>query len=123
MRYVKVLFIVFLALLGLIFLIENLEVLKHPVKLKLDLYLVYLESAAIHLWVLVIFAFGLGAFVILLYFLYDHVKQRQIIRQLKHNIEIMGEELKRAGVAAEASAASLKDAAMKIEPPEQHKEE
>ena len=77
-----------------------------------------------HLWVLVIFAFALGAFLILLYFIYDHVKQRQTIRQLKHNIEIMSGELKRAEVAVKASAESLKAAASpEVLGEEQHKEE
>lgn len=124
MRYVKAFFIGLVALIGLIFIIQNIEVLKHPIKLMLNLYLINLESADIHLWVLVIFTFALGAFIVLLYFLYDHVKQRQTIRQLKHNIEIMGAELKKAGVAAQASAESLKTAAATAEPhEEQHKEE
>lgn len=123
MRYVKVFFIVLLALLGLIFVIQNLEVLKHPVQLRLDLKVVDLESAPIDLWLLIIFSFGLGALLILLYFIYDHIKQRKTIRRLQHNIEIMGEELKRAGVAAAASAATVKTAASPVEPAEQPKEE
>ena len=124
MRYVKAFFIGLVALIGLIFIIQNIEVLKHPVKLRLNLYLLNLETADIHLWVLIIFMFALGALIVLLYFIYDHVKQRQTIRQLNHNIEIMGAELKKAGVAAQASAESLKTAAATAEPHEEpHKEE
>ena len=129
MRYVKAFLIGLVALIGLIFIIQNIEVLKHPVKLMLNLYLINLETADIHLWVLVIFTFALGAFIVLLYFIYDHVKQRQTIRQLQHNIEIMSAELKRTGVAMQASAESLQAAASPEEPKEaqpqeeQHKEE
>jgi hypothetical protein len=108
MRYVKVFIVVFLALAAVVFVIENIEVLKHPVQLVLNLYLIKLETALMPLWVLILLSFGLGAILILIYFVFDHVKQRQIIRQLQQNIEILTEELKQAGVAVETSSASLK---------------
>ena len=53
------------------------------------------------LWVLVLFCFFLGAFTASLYGIYEVIVQRQTIRQLKHNLEILASELKQAGVAAE----------------------
>jgi len=76
------------------------------VTLKLDLYLVKLESPAMHLWVLVLFCFFLGAFTASLYGIYEVLVQRQTIRQLKHNLEILALELKQAGVTPETSADS-----------------
>ena len=55
---------------------------------------------------LVLFCFFLGAFTASLYGIYEVIVQRQTIRQLKHNLEILAQELKQAGAAAEASAAS-----------------
>jgi len=81
-------------------------VLKQPVTLRLDLYLAHLESPAVHLWVLVLFFFFLGVFFASLYGIYEVIVQRQTIRQLKHNLEILARELKQAGAAAEASAAA-----------------
>jgi hypothetical protein len=46
----------------------------------------------------------MGAVLVLVYFVYDHIKQRQIIRQLRQNIEIMAAELKRAGVPVEPAS-------------------
>jgi len=117
MRYVKVIFGFILVLLGIVFLIENRVVLEHAVTIKFDIYVFKVESAPIPLWVMILFTFFLGAFTAFLYFIYDHVKQRKTVRQLRHNLEIMGDELKKAGLAVEASAASLKAAAISTEAP------
>ncbi|MFW6113044.1 MAG: LapA family protein [Thermodesulfobacteriota bacterium] len=107
MRYVKAFIIGLLALLALVFVIENIEVLKHQVQLRLDLYLVNLQAAPLDLWILIILSFGLGALLVLIYFIYDHIKQRQTIRQLKQNVEIMSAELKRAGKSGESMSAPV----------------
>ena len=106
MRFLKVIISTIIILLAIVFIIENLETLKQVVTLKLDLYLVRLESPAMHLWVLVLFCFFLGAFTSALYGIYEVIVQRQTIRQLKHNLEILALELKQAGIATEASAAA-----------------
>ena len=106
MRFLKVIISTIIILLAIVFIIENLETLKTTVTLKLDLYLLHLESPAMHLWVLVLFCFFLGAFTAALYGIYEVIVQRQTIRQLKHNLEILASELKQAGISAEASAAA-----------------
>ena len=106
MRFLKVIISTIIILLAIVFIIENLEMLKTEVTLKLDLYLLNLESPAVPLWVMVLFCFFLGAFTASLYGLYEVIVQRQTIRQLRRNLEIMTRELKQAGVAAEGSAGS-----------------
>jgi putative membrane protein len=123
MRYVKVFIVVFLALLGIIFVIENIDILKHPVQLGLNLYVVNLETPPIPLWVIIILSFGLGAVLILIYFLYDQIKQRQTIRQLQQNIEILSEDLKRTEVRAGTSSASVTASPATAEIQEPTKEE
>jgi putative membrane protein len=123
MRYVKVFIVVFLALLAIIFVIENIEILKHPVQLGLNLYVVNLETPPIPLWVIIILSFGLGAVLILIYFLYDHIKQRQNIRQLQQNIEILTEDLKRTEVRAGTSSAPVMASPATAESEESTKEE
>ena len=115
MNYVKAFIIGLLALLAFVFTIENIEVLRQTIQLRLDLYVINFATAPLELWVLVTLSFALGAVLVLLYFVYDHIKQRQVIRQLRQNVEIMGTELKRAGVAVNStntspntSAASMK---------------
>ncbi len=105
MRFVKVIFSTVIILLGIVFIIENLEVLKTPVSLKLNLYFLSFQSPEMHLWILLLFAFFLGVLTTSLYGLYELYQQRQTIRQLRHNLEILAKELKQAGAAAEAPAA------------------
>ena len=62
--------------------------------------------APLDLWVLILLSFALGAVLVLIYFVYDHIKQRQVIRQLRQNVEILTMELKRAGVAGGGSSSS-----------------
>jgi H+/Cl- antiporter ClcA len=104
MRYVKAFIVGLLALLAVVFVIENIEVLKHAIQLKLNLYFVELQTDFLDLWILILLSFALGAVLVLIYFMYDHIKQRQAIRQLKQNVEILTMELKRAGAVGGTSA-------------------
>ena len=106
MRFVKVIFSTVIVLLGIVFIIENLEVLKQAVRLKLDLYVVTFQSPDVYLWVLVLFAFFLGVITTALYGLYEHYVQRQTVRQLRHNLDILAKELKQVSATAQASAAA-----------------
>jgi uncharacterized integral membrane protein len=106
MRFLKVIISTVIILLAIVFIIENLETLRHAVTLKLDLYLGHWASPEVPLWVLVLFCFFLGAFTASLYGIYEVIVQRQTIRQLKHNLEILASELKSAGIAAEGAASS-----------------
>jgi hypothetical protein len=114
MRYFKAFIIGLLALISVVFVFENYDVLRKPIQLSLNLYVAKLEAAPLEMWVLTILSFALGAILVLIYFVFDHIKQRQIIRQLRQNIEIMNVELKRAGMAAEEASAGS------AVPPERH---
>ncbi len=106
MRFLKVIISTIIIVLAIVFIIENLETLRHAVTLKLDLYVAHWDSPEVPLWVLVLFCFFLGAFTASLYGIYEVIVQRQTIRQLKHNLEILASELKQAGIAAESAAAA-----------------
>ncbi len=107
MSYVKAFIIGVLILLAFVFVIENIEVLRQTVQLRLNLYVIKLESAPLDLWVLILLSFALGAVLVLIYFFYDYLKHRQYIRQLKQNIEIMAMELKKVGVAVNTDSEPL----------------
>ena len=106
MRYLKAFIIGLLALVSVVFVIENIEVLRQSINLRLNLYVANIETAPIELWVLTILSFALGAVLVLIYFVYDHIRQRQVIRQLRQNVEIMSAELKRGRVAMEAASSA-----------------
>jgi uncharacterized integral membrane protein len=106
MRFVKIIISTLIVLLGIVFIIENLEILKHAVRIKLNLYFVSFQSPDMHLWVIVLFAFFLGVFTASLYGIYELYRQRQTVRQLRHNNEILAMELKQASSTAEVSVAA-----------------
>lgn len=103
MRFFKVIITTIIVLLGIVFIIENLEMLKHAVKIRMDLYFLKLESPDIHLWVMILFSFFLGVFTASLYGIYELFAQRHTIRQLRHNLDILGQELKVASQGAPPS--------------------
>jgi len=76
------------------------------VRIKLDLYFLTFQTPDINLWVIVLFAFFLGVFTASLYGIYEVYIQRQTVRQLRHNLEILAKELKQASATAEISVAS-----------------
>jgi uncharacterized integral membrane protein len=115
MRFVKIIFSTVIVLLGVVFIIENLEALKQAVRLKLDLYFVTFQTPDVYLWVIVLFSFFLGVLTAVLYGIYEHYHQRQTIRQLRHNLEILAKELKQTSATAQASVASEPQIAPKSE--------
>ncbi len=106
MRFLKVIFATAIALLGIVFIVQNLAELTQRVQVHLDLYLRSFQSPAVPIWGLILFAFFLGVFTASLYGLYELIKQRQTIRQLKHNLEILGQELKQANRVAPSASQS-----------------
>jgi uncharacterized integral membrane protein len=114
MRFIKIIISTVIILLGIVFIIENLETLKQVVSVRLDLYFFTLQSPDVHLWIIILFCFFLGVFTTSLYGLYELYKQRQTIRQLRHNLEILAKELKQASATARASAAAPE---AQIDPP------
>jgi uncharacterized membrane protein (DUF106 family) len=107
MRFLKMIFTTIIVLLAIVFIVENLEILRQTVTLNLDLHLVKMETPEVPLWVMVLFCFFLGVFTSALYGIYEVIVQRQTIRQLQHNLEILAQELKSAGARpGEAAAAS-----------------
>ncbi|MEJ2671311.1 MAG: LapA family protein [Deltaproteobacteria bacterium] len=102
MRFVKIIISTLIALLGIVFIIENLDMLKHAVRIRMDLYFFTFQSPDVHLWVIILFCFFLGVFTASLYGIYELYTQRQTIRQQRHNLEILAKELKQATEVAEA---------------------
>jgi uncharacterized integral membrane protein len=108
MRFLKIIFAAILAILAITFIVENRTVLEQTSQLRLDLYFKSFTTPGIPLWVLILFSFFLGVFTASLYGFYEIFKNRQTIRQLRQNLEILDHELKRTGGGAEAAAAPSK---------------
>ena len=108
MRFLKIIFAAVLAILAITFILQNRTVLEQTSQLRLDLYVKNFTTPSIPLWVLILFSFFLGVFTASLYGFYELFKNRQTIRQLRQNLEILGHELKRTSSGAEAAAPPLK---------------
>jgi lipopolysaccharide assembly protein A len=104
MRFVKVIISTVIVLLGVVFIVENLSVLNEAKNFVLNLYFFNFQTPDIPLWVIILFTFFLGVFTTCLYGFYEHYQQRQTIRQLRHNMELLAKELKPASATAPASA-------------------
>jgi hypothetical protein len=122
MSYIKAFIIGLLSLLCFVFVIENIEVLRQTIQLRLNLYVIQFDIAPLELWVLIILSFAFSAILVLLYFVYDHIKQRQVIRQLKQNIEILTMELKRTGITVESTSKPLNTSSSSMDFQEMNKE-
>jgi cell division protein FtsX len=103
MRFIKIIISTLIVILGIVFIIENLEMLKQTVRIRMDLHFVSFQSPDVHLWVIILFCFFLGVFTTSLYGIYELITSRQTIRQLRHNLEILARELKQATATAEGS--------------------
>jgi uncharacterized integral membrane protein len=106
MRFVKIIISTLIIILGIVFIIENLDMLKQAVRIRMDLHFVAFQSPDVRLWVIILFCFFLGVFTTSLYGIYELIVSRQTIRQLKHNLEILAKELKQASATAEISVAA-----------------
>jgi uncharacterized integral membrane protein len=105
MRFLKIIFASLLAVLGIIFIVENRTVLEQTIQLRLDLYFKSFSTASIPLWVLVLFTFFLGVFTASLYGTYEIIKLRQTNRQLRQRLETSGQEVRRPAEPNPAPAA------------------
>ena len=106
MRFVKIIISTLIVILGIVFIIENLDMLKLPVRIQMDLHFFNFQSPDLHLWVIILFCFFLGVFTTSLYGIYELITSRQTIRQLRHNLEILAKELKQASATADTSVAA-----------------
>jgi len=106
MRFIKIIISTVIVLLGIVFIIENLDMLRHTVRMQLDFYFFTFQSPEVQLWVIILFCFFLGVFTTSLYGMYELYKGRQTIRQLRHNLDILAKELKQASATAEMSVAA-----------------
>ncbi len=104
MRFIKVIFATVLGVFALIFIVQNRTAMEQALVLRFDIYVASAQSPPVPLWIVILFCFFLGVFTASLYGLYELIMQRQTIRKLRHNLEVLSEELTRASVPAGASS-------------------
>ena len=82
MRYVKVLALVLFFFLGMVFFVQNTEILTKSISLRFSVFSLDLHSAPIPIYMYILVAFVLGAVISLLYFAWDKLKTRKEIKRL-----------------------------------------
>ncbi|OPX19703.1 MAG: hypothetical protein BZ151_07915 [Desulfobacca sp. 4484_104] len=94
MRHFKIIFVTLLFIVAIVFIKQNLATLEYEVKLQFNVYFYTFQSLPIPLWLLLLFTGFIGALTVSLFLLFEWIRHRQTIRQLKQNLATVTSELK-----------------------------
>ncbi|MBT8763141.1 LapA family protein [Desulfohalobiaceae bacterium Ax17] len=93
MRYVKVAILVLIFFFSMLFFVQNTELLSMSLSLKLDILGNHFESREIPIYLLILIAFVVGAFISLFYFLAEKIKLSKQLRVCKSKIADLEKEV------------------------------
>ncbi|WP_457571267.1 LapA family protein [Desulfovulcanus sp.] len=93
MRYLKVIILVLIFFFSMLFFVQNTELLSTSLTLKLDFLGKHYESQEIPIYLLILIAFVLGAFISLFYFLAEKIKLSQQLRTYRNKIANLEKEV------------------------------
>ena len=93
MRYLKVIILVAIFFFSMLFFVQNTDLLSTSLTLKLDLLGKHYESQEIPIYLLILIAFVLGAFISLFYFLAEKIKLSQQLRSYKNKVADLEKEV------------------------------
>ena len=93
MRYIKVLALVLFFIVAMIFFVQNTEVLSTSLQLKYNLFNWQWVSIPIPFYVLVLFAFGIGAILSMFYFIVEKMRQSRELRNCRHKLKDLEQEV------------------------------
>lgn len=117
MRYIKVLLMLFLFILGLLFFVQNSEALGTHLKLKLDLYYGYSwEGQEIPFYFVVLASFGVGVLFATAYFFLDRVRlgcalvgRKRAVRSLEKQVAGLKAQVAKEAEIIEAKSTEIKE--------------
>lgn len=95
MRFLKVFGLVLLFLISMMFFIQNTEMLSQEMSLHLNFYIgdYVASSRPLPFYFLLLFAFALGSFLVLLYFLMDKLRLGKQLNQCRHERDRLEQEV------------------------------
>lgn len=94
MRFLKVLFLLFLFVFSILFFSQNNDVLLQELTLRLDIpYAMTLHSVPLPFGVLILAAFVAGAILTMFYFAVDKVRAASALRECKTRMASLEQEL------------------------------
>ena len=93
MIYIKALFIAAGVGLAIIFMVQNIEELAEPLRIRLNLFFVQFESTPFATYLVILLAFFVGLFTASLLGLAERFRLRKLMRHSKKEVETLSKEL------------------------------
>lgn len=93
MSYLKAIVLSVVVALAIIFMVQNMEALSHPLSIRLNLVFLKFESAAYATYLLILLAFFIGLLAASLLGLVERFRLRGSIRDQRKEIESLNREL------------------------------
>lgn len=93
MRYLKAFIICAVVALAIIFMVQNIEPLSHPLGIRLNLFFVKLETTPYPTYLVIILAFFVGLLTASLLGIADRFRMRRQLRAKSKEVEDLNKEL------------------------------
>jgi uncharacterized integral membrane protein len=93
MSYLKAITLSVVVALAIIFMVQNIEALSHPLSLRLNLVFLKFESAAYATYLIIMLGFFVGILAASLLGIAERFRQRKVIRDQQKQIEGLNKEL------------------------------
>lgn len=93
MSYIKAILLSAVVALAIIFMVQNIEALSHPLAIRLNLLFVKLESSPYATYLVILLAFFIGLFLASLLGIAERFRLRRNIKALEKQINGLNQEL------------------------------
>jgi putative membrane protein len=93
MSYLKAIVISAVVALAIIFMVQNIEPLSHPLSIRLNLFLVQFETTPYATYMVILLAFFVGLLAASLLGLMERLRLRRTIRQQRKEVARLNKEL------------------------------
>lgn len=93
MRFIKVLALVIFFLLSMMFFVQNTEILSKPMALEFNIFVATWKSIPLPFYLLLLFAFVVGAIVAMLFFFMERMHLSNQIKQYQYRLAGLQKEV------------------------------
>lgn len=93
MSYLKAIVISAVVALAIVFMVQNIEPLSHPLSIRLNLFFVQFETTPYATYMVILLAFFVGLLAASLLGLMERFRQRKTIRQQRKEVQRLNKEL------------------------------
>jgi putative membrane protein len=93
MSYLKAIVISLVVALAIIFMVQNIEPLSHPLSIRLNLFFIQFETTPYATYMVILLAFFVGLLAASLLGLMERLRLRKTIRQQRKEMERLNKEL------------------------------